>query len=287
MTLEIGHKFISLRIWLVGMRDEVVERAKEMVDLQREISSQQEKLKELQSEMFGNGSRETEQKAREFFSSVGGEGSSSDKTQEIDELRSSLSEAESDLEATREELQKLLVDVKFPLNETINTDEKEVEFPYSEQIPQEVIDAIEIALDEDLSKDSVSIETDAIRVNMDDVDEAMDVAMDRVEALRSKANMMVDVEQYVEELHGRDEKIVKTLYALQQAEEPLTKGEIEERIGVESGELRGSLYYVLDNDPYLQKSDSRFSLTDMGERVIEAYCEHHGAPGDPSEEVKA
>jgi uncharacterized coiled-coil protein SlyX len=269
------------------MREDMIEKAKKMNELQNKVRDQQERLRELQSEMFGNGSEETEQKAREFFSSVGGDGDSSGRSREIDELRSSLSEAETELETTREELQKLLVDVRFPLNETIDPDENEVEFPYTEEIPQEVITAIEIALDEDLSEEPVSIDTDAIRVNTSDVDGAMDLAMNRIETLRSKANMMVDVEQYVDELHGRDEKIVKTLYTLQQAEEPLTKGELEERIGVESGDLRGSLYYVLDNDPYLQKSDSQFSLTDIGKRVIEAYCEHYGVPDGLPEEVEA
>lgn len=268
------------------MEDELIEGAKRMTDLQEEVQVKQEKLNDLQSEMFGNGSEETEKKAREFFSSVGNDGINSGKTQEIDELRSSLSESEAELETTREELQKLLVDVKFPLNETIDAMESEVEFPYSEEIPQVAINAIEIALEEDLSRGPVSIDTDMIRVETTDIDEAMNLAMSRIEELRSKANMMVDVEQYVEALHDRDEKIVKTLYLLQQSDNPLSKGEIEDRIGVESGELRGSLYYVLDNDPYLEKSDSQFSLTDMGERVIEAYCEHYVAPDLP-EEVEA
>lgn len=265
------------------MRDELVEKAERMIRLQKEIRDEQERLRELQSEMFGNGSEETEKKAREFFSSVGVDESSSGRTEEIDELRSSLSKSEAELETTREELQKLLVDVKFPLNETIDTTESEVVFPYSDEIPQEVIDAIEIALEDDLTGGQVRIGTDAIQVETTDVDAAMELAMDWIEALRSKANMMVDVEQYVEELHNRDEKIVKTLYVLQQCGEPLTKSELENRIGVESGELRGSLYYVLDNDPYLEKSDSQFSLTDIGERVIEAYCEHYAAPDLPEE----
>jgi len=264
----------------------MIEKAERMTELQKEIHDKQERLQELQSEMFGNGSEKTEKKAREFFSSVGVDESNSGRTQEIDELRSSLSKSEAELETTREELQKLLVDVKFPLNETIDTTESEVVFPYSDEIPQEVINAIEIALEDDLTGGQVRIGTDAIQVETADVDVAVELAMDRIEELRSKANMMVDVEEYVEELHDRDKKIVKTLYVLQQCDEPLTKGELENRIGVESGELRGSLYYVLDNDPYLEKSDSQFSLTDMGERVIEAYYEHYAAP-DLSEEVEA
>ena len=115
----------------------------------------------------------------------------------------------------------------------------------------------------------------------------MDQAMSRIQELRSKANMMIDVEQYVDDINSRDEKIVKTLYVLHKSNNPLSKKEIEERIGVDAGDLRGTLYYVLDNDPYLKKSDSEFSLSDMGRRVIEAYIEQYGSPEDLPEGVEA
>lgn len=269
------------------MKDNLIEKARKYTDLQETKEEKQSELRELQSEMFGEGSEETEKKAREFFSDVGGSEQQSTKTQEIEELRQDLSELEETLETTREELQELLVDIQFPLNETINVGDEEVVFPYSEEIPQEVIDAIEFVLEEDLSAEGVRIETDAIRVETADVDGAMDQAMSRIQELRSKANMMVDVEQYVDDIHSRDEKIAKTLYVLHQSGSPLTKKEIEKQIGVEAGDLRGTLYYVLDNDPYLKKSDSEFSLSDMGDQVIEAYIEQHGAPEDLPEEVEA
>lgn len=281
------NNFFASRMLKSLMRDETIERAKKMTGLQQEVNEQQERLEQLQSEMFGNDSRETEEKAREFFSNVGGDRKNSGRTQEIDELRARLSESKSKLETVREELQKLLVEIRFPLNETITTENDKVEFPYDEDIPQEVIDAIEIALGEDLNGDPVSIDNDAIRVHATEVDEAMDMAVDRIESLRSKANNILDVEGYVEELHDRDQKIIKTLYALQQADRPLSKSEIEKRIGVDNGVLRGNLYYVLDNDPYLKKSDSQFSLTDVGKRVIEVYCRHHGVPDNSPGEVEA
>lgn len=274
-------------IILWHMQDELIEKARRYIDLQETEKAKQDRLRELQSEMFGEGSEETEKKAREFFSDVGGGEQQSAKTQEIDELRQDLSDLEETLENTREELQELLVDVQFPLNETIDIEDEKVVFPYSDEIPQDVIDAIESVLEEDLSKEEVKIETDAIRVETDDVDGAMDQAMSRIQELRSKANMMVDVEQYVDDINSRDEKIVKTLYVLHKSENPLSKKGIEERIGVDAGDLRGTLYYVLDNDPYLEKSDSEFSLSDMGRRVIEAYLEQHGSPEDLPEGVEA
>lgn len=269
------------------MQDNLIEKARKYIDLQETDQEKQNKLRELQSEMFGEGSEETEKKAREFFSDVGRGEQQSTKTQEIDELRQDLSELEETLETTREELQELLVNVQFPLNETIDIEDEEIVFPYSDEIPQEVIDAIESVLEEDLSREGVKIETDAIRVETADVDVAMDQAMSRIQELRSKANMMVDVEQYVDDINSRDEKIVKTLYVLHKSNNPLSKKEIEERIGVDAGDLRGTLYYVLDNDPYLKKSDSEFSLSDMGRRVIEAYIEQYGSPEDLPEGVEA
>lgn len=266
------------------MRDKLKEKAKSFIDLQETKDEKQSQLKDLQAEMFGEDSEETEQKAREFFSNVGGLEQQSSKTQEIDELRGELVELEDSLETTREELQELLVEVQFPLNETIGVGDDQVEFPYSEEVPQEVIDAIEIVLEVDLSEDGVTIDTDAIRAETTDVDEAMDRAMDRIDELRSKANMMVDVEQYVDDIYGRDEKLAKALYVLYQTDESLPKKEIEKRIGVETGDLRGQLYYVLDNDPYLKKSDQEFSLSDTGERVMEAYIDRYGRPEGLPEE---
>ncbi|GAA0676227.1 hypothetical protein ACFQDG_01895 [Natronoarchaeum mannanilyticum] len=269
------------------MRSKLEEKANKFITQQEKLREKQENLSELQTDVFGADSEETEEKAREFFSDVGGLEQKSSKTQEIDELRDELEELKDALETTREELQELLVEVQFPLNETVNVSDDVVEFPYSAEIPQSVIDAIEAVLQVDLSEDGVVIDTDAIRVKTTDVDEAMDQAMNRIDELRSKANTMVDVEQYVNEINGRDEKLAKTLYVLYQTENALTKKELEKRIGVETGELRGQLYYVLENDPYLKKSDQKFSLSDTGERVTEAYIDRHGRPEGLPDEVKA
>jgi hypothetical protein len=73
--------------------------------------------------------------------------------------------------------------------------------------------------------------------------------------------------------------------------EPLTKKELEKEMGLESGDLRGQLYYVLDNDPYLQKPDQKVDLTSTGEMVINEYIDQFGKPTwdkkEEGEEVKA
>ena len=43
------------------------------------------------------------------------------------------------------------------------------------------------------------------------------------------------------------------MFTLREIGKPLTKNEIKKEMGLESGDLRGQLYYVLGNDPYLQK----------------------------------
>lgn len=268
------------------MRESIEEKSQSIVELHNEREDKQKRIEELQTEMFGEGSEETEKKARQFFSKVGQADEESSKTQEIDELRKELHEIEESIEMVREELQELLVNVQFPLNETIDVRDNEITFPYSEGISQQVIEAIEMVLNEDLAKDGVTIDTDEIRVESTDVDEAMDSVIDRTEDLRSKANMMVDVEQYVEEINNRDEKLAKALYVLYRSGESLSKKELEERIGVETGALRGQLYYVLENDPYLQKSDQEFTLSDTGERVMEAFVDRYDRPEGLPEEVE-
>lgn len=257
-----------------------------MEDMHRTIEEVQGRIEELQTEMFGEGSEETEQKAREFFSNVGQVQEDESRTEEIDELRDELDEIERSLEAAREELQELLVNVQFPLNETIDVRDDEIAFPYSEEVPREVLNAIELVLNEELDRNGVTFDTDEIRVETTDVDEAMDRVMSRTEDLRDRANMMVDADQYVEEIRDRDEKLAKFLYVLYQSGEALSKKELEERTGVKSGALRGQLYYVLNNDPYLEKNEQKFSLSDTGRRVMEAYVDRYDPPEGLDEEVE-
>lgn len=268
------------------MKEDVCEVSSAVMEMHRKREKIQERIEQLQTEMFGEGSEETERKARAFFSDVGQGQEGESRTEEIDELRDEHAETEQALEAAREELQELLVNVQFPLNETIDVRDEEVAFPYSEEVPQEVLDAIELVLNEELDQDGVTFDTDEIRVETTDVDEAMDLVMGRTEDLRERANTMVDVDQYVEDIRDRDEKLAKVLYVLYWSGEEFSKKELEERIGVESGALRGQLYYVLDNDPYLEKNEQKFSLSDTGRRVMEEYVDRYDPPEGLDEVVE-
>jgi len=69
------------------------------------------------------------------------------------------------------------------------------------------------------------------------------------------------------------------LYVLHENDnKPMTKAELEDAIGLDRGDLRGQLYYVLDNDPYLKKQDDGITLTPNGMKVIERFVEQYDVP---------
>jgi len=258
------------------MKDGLEDKADKYRSLQEELEAKQAELQEIQAGTFGTDSKNAEKRAREFFSNASRDVGSG-RTEKIDALRDEISELEDDLTAAKEELLERLVDVQFPFEEVIKPKDETVEFPFSEPIPGEVIKAIEDVLNEDLKGDNVAITTDALIVETADVEEAIGMAEDRIEGIRANAGTKVDIDEYLEELRERDRKVALTLHILHQ-DEPLTKKEIEDRMGVESGALRGQLYYVLDNDPYLKKSGQEFSLTETGREVIKGYVEEYGEP---------
>jgi hypothetical protein len=258
------------------MEDGFEERAERYNELQRQIGSKQEELSELQAGTFGTDSEGAEERAREFFSNAGRDAGSGG-AERIDELRGQISELEDEFDSVREDLLERLVDVQLPFEEVIEPGEDVVRFPFSEELSSDVIEAVEDVLNEDLGSGEVRITPEALVVETDDVEDAIEMAESRIEGLRANAGTKVDVDEYLDNLRGRDEKVALTLHILHQ-EAPLTKREIEERMGVEKGTLRGQLYYVLDNDPYLKKSGEEFSLTETGREVIEAFVEEYGVP---------
>jgi len=258
------------------MENGLTEKASRYYEVQNEIESKQETLKELQAGTFGTDSEDAEERARQFFSNASRDNGSG-RTEKIDELRDEISKLQDELNAVREELLERLVDLQLPFEQVIEPGEETVKFPFSEQMSEEVIQAIEDVLNEDLGNGEVIINTDALVVETEDVEEAIEKAETRIETLRTNAGTKVDIDEYLKELRSRDEKVAQTLYILLE-EEPLTKKEIESRMGVEPGALRGQIYYVLDNDPYLKKQDGEFSLTETGREVIKEYIEEYGEP---------
>lgn len=247
-------------------------------EVQKEIESKQEALKELQAGTFGTESPDAEERARAFFSNVSKD-SGDGRTKQIDNLREELAELDEQLAQVRMNLWESIVDLQLPFEQVIEPGEEAVEFPFSEQVSNEVIEAIDDVLDEDIKGGDVVITTDSLVVETVDIEEAIGKAESFIEGLRANARMKVDIDEYLEELRNRDEKVRLTLYILSQ-DEPLTKKEIETRMGVETGALRGQLYYVLNNDPYLKKEGQEFSLTETGREVIEGYIREYGTPDE-------
>lgn len=259
-------------------------RAKQFLDLLDDRDTKQTELRNLKAEAFGTEEKETEARAREFFEDVAVDVESS-RTQQIDELEAELDELQQRIETTQESLLEELTDLRLPLEQNIQQTDDGVQFPYTDSIPDHVLDAIETVLATELDGDEVHIDTEAIIAKTDDIDEAIDSVQERIEEIRVQAGTRVDVEEYVENIHERDAKVAKTLYILLVCEEPLTKKELEHRIGAEDGALRGQLYYVLDNDPYLQKNGQAFSLTQTGTEVMRAYIDRYGTPDGLPEDV--
>lgn len=258
------------------MEGKLEDEASKFHELQGMIESKQEELKELQAGTFGTDSEDAEERARAFFSNVS-QDNGAGRTEQIDELRDEISSLNDQLAEVRMDIWESIVDLQLPFEEVIEPGEDTVEFPFSEQVPDEVIQTIDAVLDEDISSGNVVVTPDALVVETDDVEEAIENAESFIEGLRANARMKVDIDEYLEELRNRDEKVRLTLYILSQ-EEPLTKKEIETRMGVEPGALRGQLYYIVDNDPYLKKQGQEFSLTETGREAIEGYIEEHGVP---------
>lgn len=260
------------------MRKPLVDNAKKYARTQADIEEVQGEITELQRDTFGVESEETEEKARELFAEVGSAEDGTDHSDQIDELREKRTELESDLDSVREELLEQLADIRFPLDGTIENGDESVVFPFSEAIQEDVLDAIGDVLTEDLSQDQVAIKTDCIEVETESTDEAIEAVERRVMRLRETANAQYDAAEHVEALHERDDKVAGMMYTLSRSGVPMSKSELEEEMGLESGDLRGQLYYVLKNDPYLKKPDKKVQLTSTGQMVIDEYTDQYGEP---------
>lgn len=274
------------------MRQPLIKNAKKHSELKSEIENIEEELSELQRDTFGAESEETEKKARQLFAEVGSAEDGADSSQQIDGLREKQDQLEAEMESVRSELLEQLADIRFPLDGTIESEGERVVFPYDEPIDSDVLEAIGTVLSEDINRNGVSINTDAITVETESTDEAIESVERRVMNLRKTAEAHYDAAEHVEALHERDSKVAGMMYTLSRSKKPLTKNELEAEMGLESGDLRGQLYYVLKNDPYLQKPEKEVELTSTGQMVIDEYVDQFGKPTwnkteDEAEEVEA
>lgn len=261
------------------MRENLAERAKRYSEVQERLDEIETEISELRQDTFSVESEDTEEKARDLFSEVSQTSGESSKAEQLDSLQEEREELEEQRAETEDELLELLVDVRLPLDETIQRDDSSVKFPYEESIDPVVLDAISDALGENLSNGDVMIGTDTITVETDSIDEAIDVVEHKITQIRQRADGLLNVPSRVEEVRERDEKVAAMLYVLyNHEEESLTKKEMEDKIGLERGDLRGQLYHVLDNDPYLKKPNGEVSLTATGDKVIERYVDKYDVP---------
>lgn len=262
-----------------AMRDELIEKTKEYCEVQDQLGEIKVEITELREEMFGDDSEGTKERARELFSEVSQGGAS--KSERLDTLENKREELRQRRATVRDEIREKLVDVRFPLDETIETENAPpIEFPYEEAVDSHVLDAIEDLHGDELNGGFVTIGTDAITVDTDSVDKAIDAVEDKVMEIREHAEKLLDVEKHVEKVRNRDEKVAAMMYALAEegGDEGLTKAEMEDSIGLERGDLRGVLYNVIDGTPYINKPESKAQLTTTGQELIDRYVKTYGIP---------
>jgi hypothetical protein len=261
------------------MRAELIETAKMYSETQEQLKDVEDEIEELREETFGDDSEDTEEKARQLFDEVGRTDGDSSKTGRLDSLREEKERLRNEKTDAEEDLLELLVDIRFPLDETIQGNQPPIEFPFSESIDPAVLDAISDVMSEDMRDGEIEIQTDAIVVDTDSIDEAIEAVEHKVTKIRDRADANLDVPAQVEKIKDRDPKVAAMLYVLQENDnEPMTKSEMEDEIGLERGDLRGQLYYVLDNEPYLKKQEDGITLTPNGEKVIKKFVQEHGVP---------
>lgn len=261
------------------MRGELIEAAKTYSETQDELDDVTAEIEELREETFGDDSEDTERKARQLFNEVGHTNGEPSKAERLDSLREKKNKLQDNLTDAEENLLELLVDVRFPFEETIQGEQPPVEFPFSESIDQVVLDAISEALAEDMQNGEIEIQTDAIVVDTASIDEAIELVESKVTEIRKRADANLDVPARVQEVRNRDPKVAAMLYVVKENDnEPMTKAEMEDAIGLDRGDLRGQLYYVLDSDPYLTKQEEGITLTANGKKVIDRFVKQHGVP---------
>jgi hypothetical protein len=261
------------------MQEELVEAAKEYIEVQNRLEEVKKKISELREETFGDESEDTEEKARQMFSEIGSTNGESSETERLDSLREEKKELQEKRTETETALLEKLVDVRFPLNEKIQGSQPPVEFPFSRSIEPDVLDAISEVMGEDVREGEVRIQTKGIVVKTASVDEAIESVEKKVSDIRERADSHLDVPAQVRKIKDRDPKVASMLYVLNESNrDSMTKAEMEDEMGLERGDLRGQLYYVLENDPYIKKQDDGFTLTPNGEKVIERFVNQRGEP---------
>lgn len=262
------------------MLEALTTKAQNLVELKQEKREKEQKLSELKSNTFGTDSKKAEEKARALFEDVGtGEGAG--RTQEIDETKQKLDEIKQKLDELQEDILQALTEVQFPFNETIDQRDGTVAFPFTKELPEETVEVITDVVQTGGENGTVKFEREALIVETDDVSEAIDAVEKFAKHLRKTAQRELNTEDYAGELAERDIKIQRMLYELYESDEPLAKKELELKTGVEKGGLRGVLYHVLDNEPYLVKENKKYRLSDIGEDVVEKFLDQFGVPEKP------
>lgn len=271
-----------------GIMSQLKTSYEQLIQAEQNVEAVKNEVNELRRVAFGAVSAK-EDVAKKFFSELA---ESSEEIihadKEYQEKKDTLDILEKELEDAKQNFLRTLTEIRFPFKfgaEGIETNENETIFHYDTGIDESILNRMaDIIGSESLSSENIEIRTDGIVVkNSQTVTEAMEIVLQHVEArIRKASTQMLEVDKYVTELKNRDYKIQRMLYALFEADdEILSRKDMEIKSKLEKGELRGVLYAVLDRDPYVRKvGTGRFTLTEIGRRVMQRYAQMYGSPID-------
>ena len=272
--------------------EDVVSQRVKIKNKMKELRSE---IAELSQKIHGGGGEADETIAIRFYKEIGDEDVAdiSKVEEQLQDKRRMLEKEKEKLESTQTELLDKLADVKFPLAtgpDGIHEEVDKVVFNFASKIDEVVLQEMN-ELGMTLSTDDIKIAPDKIVVNnARGISDAMHKVMAHVKKIREEALNRNQVDEYAKKLRSRDEKIQKMLYTLYKAgDRALTRKRIEIEANLKPRALRGVLYHVLGNDPYLRKiGRGEYKLTDVGKLVMEKYDEKFGSPiaVKPEEESK-
>lgn len=252
--------------------------ATQIIDQIEQIKLLEAEVKQLKKELYF---LENETLAKEFFSIVAGE--EEDKT--ILEKRKLLENKEKKLVELHEKMEGLernflerLASITFPIDRKgIEEDGGKVTFCFSSPVPK-TIEVMSYLLNlKPLTFNQTTFTADKITTSATNASEGMRKVIAAVKKLRETASAIRDATKFADDLASRDKKIQVMLSVMYKEGKELTYAEIEERGGFETGALRGVLYHVLKNNPYIEKvSRGTFRLTEIGRRVLQEFDRKYG-----------
>ncbi|MES3516443.1 MAG: hypothetical protein PPP58_02145 [Natronomonas sp.] len=175
------------------MITELSETATEYYDKKEQLTEKQQTVSELRSDIFGADSAEIEEQARELFEDVGANDGGG-KVREIDSVRQEIADLNDEMTELRTELQVAFAELELPFEETIETRDGAVAFPFDEDLSEAVVRAVEELTEYEAEDGAVELRSEEIVARTDDIGEGITAVEGFVTDVRKTAREDLDVE---------------------------------------------------------------------------------------------